>query len=495
MSLSPHVADAAAHALVGISEPAPLTPLALAAALRVAFFPRAETTPRLRRFAERLEAALRRWGVTVLPHADAPTGRPGARLVVITVGEATTGDLALDHVRDLRHTTLVTVVDGPCPVDREVELQARLDALVGTLAWHGAQNTIFVEDERWTLCTMNGAVVRFDARGELDRDGLDVLVPKLAAPVVPPHAADFDVRPLDVDAPGLGAAIADLAESAGPWARTGLLLFHTRLDALRFRSRFYQRIVSAYLDHRSGMSYGFLARQLATPVAPAWTVAEAERRVGAWDWDVAPVREVGGRRLVAVEVADQRWVVPSPDVRVLTTRSGCDKSNLDPRRDVVVLGLVGGRVTFETPSESARPSYDTRTILANAVANAVVASVLARLRDGAGWTERLAETGAAQAHWHGTFGEDALPEGYVAHGADNPPVSCSTAQSALFALSGKLQAVHRSATRGVDLAGDVHIEPHHGVNVTGPSLCALAALVDAAHRRDAAPAPERHAPA
>lgn len=493
MSLSPHVANLAAHALVGLAEPVPLTPLALASALRVSFFRRAEATPRLARFAERLEAALRRWGATVLPHEVAPTGRPGARLVVITVGEATTGDLAIDHVRDLRHTTMVTLVDGPCPVDREVGLQARLDALVGTLAWHCAQNTVFVEDDRWTLCTMNGAVVRFDLPGDLDRDVLAVLVPKLAAPVVPPHAADFDLRPLDLDAPGLADAFADLAGSAGPWARTGLLLFHTRLDALRFRSRVYRRITAAYLDHRSGMSYGFLARQLPTPVPPAWTLAEAERAAGAWDWSAAPVREVDGRRLVAVDVAGRRWVVPTPDVRVLTTRSGCDKSNLDPRRDAVVLGLQGGRLTFEASSGDSRPSYDTRTILANAVANAVVAAVLARLHPGSGWAERLATAGAAQAHWHGTLGEDAVPEGYVVHGADNPPVSCSTAQSALFALSGKLHAAHRTATRGVDLAGDVHLEPHHGVNVTGPSLCALAELVERAHRRGVAPTPARQA--
>lgn len=487
--LCAHIADDAAHALIGLAEPAPLKPLQLAAALRVSFYPRAEATPRVRAFAERLHAALLRWGVAVLPHAEARTRGAGARLVVITAGEATTGDLALDHVANLRTTTLVTILDGPCPADRETGLQARLDAVVRSLAWHGAQTTLFVEDDRWTFCTMNGAIVRFSSMADFDLQVLAVLVPKLAAPVVPPHAADFDVRhgALDVGAPGLARAAADFGASASAWARTGLLLFHTPVASLEFRNRFYQRVTAAYLDHRSGMSYGFLARQLPTPVEPAMDLAEADRLLGAWDWDAAPLRAVDGRRHVRVDVAGARLVVPVPDVRVLTTRSGCDKSRLDPRRDLVVLALSGGRFVLETPPDAAtdsKPSYDTRTILANAVANAVAASVLARLSPTSTWAERVVTEGVGQAHWHGTMDADGLPEGYVVHGAENPPVSCSTAQSALFALAGKLVALHATTARGVDLAGDVHVEPFHGVNVTGASLSTLADLVLEQQRRD-----------
>lgn len=486
-TLSPYLSDAAAHALLGLSEPALLEPRALAQNLRVSFFPRAQATPRVAAFARRLEQALLRWGARVLPYAEAPTGRPGERLVLITAGEATTGDLSINHVQHLRFTTMVTLLDGPCPAEQHSALQARLDAVVGGLAWHCAQCTLFVEDDRWTFCTMNGAIVRFSVDDDLERAVLDTLVPKLAAPVVPPHAADFDLRhgALSPDAPELRAAVEDLAQSAPDWAATGLLLYHTPIASLQFRGPLYARIVTAYLDHRTGMSYGFLARQLPTPAPPARTLAQAEAALGRWDWEAEPVRVLDDRRFVCVHALGQPFVVEAPDVRVLTTRSGCDKARVDPRRDTVVLGLERGTIVVETPEDApdSKPSYDTRTILANAVANAVVAQLLAAWAPEAPWVVRLSRHGAGQAHWHGTLHAEGLPPGYAVHGADNPPVSCSTPQSALFALGGKLEALHTTAARGEALQGDVHIEPHHGVNVTGPSLSALAARVRAQQAR------------
>lgn len=477
-TLSPHISDAAARALLGLVDATPVRPAELAASLRVSFFPRAAAGPRLRAFGERLQAALRRWGVELLPYDLAPSGEPGARIVLITLGEARDGDLAIDHVRHLRFTTLVTVLDGPSPADRAGGMQARLDAIVADLAWHCAQTTLFVEEDRWTLCTMNGALVRFEGARDFDRDVLEVLVPKLAAPVVPPHAADFALRDgaLDPEEPAVAAALADLHASASPWAKTGLLLYHTPIASLRFRSRFYQRIVTAYLDHRTGMSYGFLARQLPTRVQPALTLGEAGRRYGELDWEGLPAPE--GQRLVRLKLGGT-WIVPVPEVRVLTTRSGCDKAHLDPRRDAVVLGQQGVQITLETPVGvvDAKPSYDTRTILANAVANGLVANVLARRSPGAPWAEALARSGAAQVHWHGTLRARGLPAGMILHGEENPPVSCSTAQSALFALAGKLGALASADAQGVAFVGDVHIEPLHGVNVSGGSLVGLAGLI------------------
>jgi hypothetical protein len=174
-----------------------------------------------------------------------------------------------------------------------------------------------------------------------------VLIPKIAAPVVPPHASDFDVREggLDLHDPRYRAYVQDFQESGKLWADTGLMLFHTSLDSLEFRNRYYKRLAAAYLDHRSGMSYGFLARQLAVPSAEALTMPEAAAHLG----NASTAEEV-----IAVE--EMLWVkvrlsglvlwVKVPDIWILTTRSGCDKSNIDPHRDLVMLGLSQGRVIF-----------------------------------------------------------------------------------------------------------------------------------------------------
>jgi hypothetical protein len=80
----------------------------------------------------------------------------------------------------------------------------------------------------------------------------------------------------------------------------------------------------------------------------------------------------------------------------------------------------------------------------------------------------------ALAHWHGYLQSATLPEGYLVHGNDNPPVSCSTFQAAIYALRGKIEAYSRSLTFHKPFAGDAHVEPHHGINLTGPTLLWLA---------------------
>ena len=113
------------------------------------------------------------------------------------------------------------------------------------------------------------------------------------------------------------------------------------------------------------------------------------------------------------------------------------------------------------------------TILSHAVANSLVASLQARVKPQAPFTSMFRRAGMALAHWHGEVDRERLPEGYFVYGDTNPPVSCSTHQAAMFALTGKMSAFKESINRQIDFFGDVHIEPHHGINVTGESLSVL----------------------
>ena len=67
-----------------------------------------------------------------------------------------------------------------------------------------------------------------------------------------------------------------------------------------------------------------------------------------------------------------------------------------------------------------------------------------------------------------------LPRGYFFYGQSNPPVSCSTHQSGIYALTGKISALQQSLEEDVEFIGDVHVEPYHGINITGASLEELA---------------------
>jgi hypothetical protein len=484
IDLAEVVTPAALDAMLGVQTPVPITSAAMARSLEVVFAPAPNASPRVASFVQRLQGALRRCGATVTPYEEALLDGEREKLrdniVIIGPGEMITGDLPVDHVSNLRKTTLVGIVDGPCPADEPGTSQEKLNSIVSALAWHVVQVVIYVDPDAWTVCTMNGAIIK--SRLEtFEEDVFGVLVPKIAAPVVPPHASDFDIRDgaLDLSSEKYRPYIEDFQKSAHLWAQTGLMLFHTELDSLRFRNRFYQRVVAAYLDHRSGMSYGFLARQPAGRPGSVLSLQNARDFLGEGDWQSRGVAATEDALYVTISIGDEPLVLRIPDVWMLTTRSGCDKSNINAKRDIVLMGLSRGRVIFATPQGvnhgiDCKPSYDTLTILSHALGNALIADIQETLTPAAQFAAQFRTGGMALAHWHGTLDEAGLPVGYFLHGDLNPPVSCSTFQAAIYALGGKLKAFAGSLRKGSTFMGDVHLERHHGVNVTGPSLTALA---------------------
>jgi hypothetical protein len=478
------MSDEALAAVLGMPPGVPVSPEAMARSLVVTFYPVYKASPRLRRFADRLDAALRAVGARVIPYADAlidpVRGKLGEDLVVIITGEQEMGNLVVDHISNLRKTTMVSLLDGPCPADLEMGSQEKLNSLVQALCWHLAQIVLYVDDNAWTITTMNGAIIKCDMRN-LQRDVFDVFVPKIAAPVVPPHASDFDIREgaLDLRGDEYRSYVDDFRVSGPLWEQTGLMLFHTSLDSLDFRNRYYKRIAAAFLDHRSGMSYGFLARQVASrpdPAIPLSAIAGGSRLSALL---ASSIFRGDDGLYVTLDIEPVPLVARVPEVWTLTTRSGCDKSHIDATRDLVLMGLVDGKVVFATPDGvnhgiDCKPSYDTLTILSHALGNALIAVLEGTVAPSSAYVSGFHRSGVAIAHWHGMIDPSLVPPGYVIHGGENPPVSCSTFQAALFALKGKLGAYVLHKSRGSTFAGEVHLEPHHGVNITGPSLARLA---------------------
>ncbi len=484
----PVITEEASRVLLGIRQAVPMTHSAMAENLRVTFFPFGRSSRKVTEFADRLRSAMSACGVEVIPFEQAiEAGRRGKvqeGIIIIAPGTLEEGKLPVDYVPNLRTNTVVGIVDGPCPAEGKLDQQEKLNTIVEALGWSIVQTLIYVDDPEWTVCTMNGAIIPCSG-GEKFRDEVyATLVPKLAAPVVPPHASDFQVEEegLDLTATYWEPYVRDFEDSAPLWAETGVMLFHTSLSAVRFRNTYYRRVAAAYLDKRSGMSYGFLSRQPALSVPKAMREADGTRLKG---WEELQHRGIGlldDTLYVVLRLKGASFIVPLPEVAVLATRSGCDKSHVNGHRDLVLLGIRNGSIFLKTPKGldaaiDARPSYDTLTILAHAIANSLIASVLKSVNPASSFLRTAAGGGVALAHWHGDIDRAVIPGGYVVFGEDNPPVSCSTHQAALYTLTGKLQAFGNVVAEGKEYLGDIHIEPHHGINVTWPTLTGLAAAM------------------
>lgn len=473
--------------ILGIRHPVPLTLRDMAKSLRVAIYPNGVSSRKLQDFLQRFRMALINSGVAVLSYTEALSegcdNKIGEGIVLIAAGEGTPGDLAIDHVASLSKNTVVGIIESDSPGVGQTSLQKRVNTLVGALAWHMAHTLIYVDEATWTVCGMNGAINTFSL-DSLEERVFDIVIPKLAAPVVPPQRDDFEVETDAFEASAIGYRIPveGLRTGAEMWGKAGLLPSQTRIDELAFRSNKYRRIASAFLNCRTGMSYGFLAHQLPALTTPAIDLDEAAPILRLIDWTEKDFCEIDSHICVALKLQNKRFLVKVPQVSVLCTRSGCEKTHLDPAKDLVKLTLRNGRVILSTPRNVGRdsdcqPSFDTISILANAIGNAIVASILAKLNPASKFCVALNHSGLALAHWHGYIDASEMPAGYYLHGQRNPPVSCSTPQAAIFALAGKLSAFQQSIAEGAEFLGDVHEEPSHGTNITGRSLSQLIRLV------------------
>ncbi|MCX7004199.1 MAG: hypothetical protein NTV22_13140 [bacterium] len=477
----------AATALLGLTPPVPLTRPAMARSLQVMFAPGTRVTPRLQVFGAKLRAAFNALGVRECPVAEALTAgeRLDARIVPILLGEPALDLLALGRlpVQSLQINQVVGVFDRPCPLSAHSDPQTRLATLAHIMAAHLTTLCIFVTDATWVVCTMNGAVLTYANGASLVEDIGHDLVPKLAARIVPPRADEvaWHYESFDPHDPACAAALADFRACTGVWARSGLISAHAAPLDLPFRSPLHKMLVLSYLDHRTGMSYGFLARQLPVACAPAMPLDCAPPAFARRVREAAPLCEHDGWHYVQIRLRERDYAVPVPEVAILCTRSGCDKARLVPEADLVRMSLAHGRVTIETPCGIARPdefrpSYDTSTIFAAALGNCFVASLLGALRRAAPFATALRQNGLALSHWHAELPAERTPPGYVRHGSDNPAVPCATAQGALYALLGKLNAVAASLDAAGTYRGDVQIEPQHGT-----MLCGVLSLEKSAH--------------
>ena len=469
--MSNTISSLSMHQLLGTPLDTPLSIDEMCKRLKPIIYPAPSLTIRLKNFCHALAAAMDSLGIAVLSAEDASgkEGRFAPGTVIFAPGYFPDNLLAINRVTTLYNNIIVGIYDEPAPITTDALPQQRLDAIVGRLARDMVHILIFVTDQTWTICTMNGGVVTFNTPYPSMEDLRSTLVPKLTAQVVPPRAEELDIEygELHTDTPEFRAVADDFLQCSALWSSNPSLLTHTSTAGLEYRSDFYKRIVARYLDQRSGMSYGFFARQLPVAVQPALNVRSS---------DLLRHSSSKKKRLIEIRVQEKCFLVEVPQVSVITTRSGCKKNQLDPKKDLVEIGLVqrpdGGRIYLKTPegfspANAAKPSFDTLTILAHALGNALAASILMTLRPEAKFPNHLARYGASITHWHDYPQLELLPEGYFLHGELNPPVSCSTPQSAAYSLRGKIEVLEKALDNGTEYRGDVHVEPNHGTNIVG----------------------------
>ena len=472
--MSKSVSAETVNEILGFNEGIPLSLEGMVGDLKVTFFQKNPLSYSLNNFYNKLKLSFEELGVEIINFEDAlnDAGKVKPNIAVFVAGMSD-DYLMVNYVTSLYKNPIIGLYEGKCPAKASDSNQEKLDAVVSVLAFDVVHLAIFVDDQGWTICTMNGAIIPTTIEEDINSTVLECLVPKLTAQVVPPNVlSEISYRKgvFNPKSAEFALIIRDMAEAALSLKENGLIMSHTSVDSLKHKSKFHERIVRAYLDERSGMSYGFMSWQLPINSKPAILTAERLFESNGSQSNYIPVNFLG-----------KEYMVDIPDVWVLVTRSGCDKTNLDISKDIVRMGLSNGKIILDLPlgaqnGQEFKPSYDTNAILAHALGNSIVSSLLKKVIGENHFSAALEHEGISLFHWHGYLSEQQLPENHYDHGINNPSVSCSTRQSAVYSLTGKIEALEKSLRKDTPFLGDVHIEPHHGSNIS--STQRLTAIVE-----------------
>ncbi len=396
--------------------------------------------------------------------------KPG--ISVIVLGENELGNMPIDMASSFRLSSVITILDKPPHISEKSNFYDHFNTAMEMFAYHMTNIVILVDGNKWLLYNFNASHPIYDRSKNFKQDIMNGLLPKIVAPIRPYRFKDFEIlktkfNPNDKEH---SYAIDDLIKSGPLFEKSGLYPPGKKIEDLPFRTKFYEWIGKIHLDHRTGMSYGFLAWQLPVNLPPLIPLTK-ELEKFSLNHKLDDFFEFEKDLYLIIELPDGRYSLKIPEIWILSQRSGSNKTKMDRNKDIVKIGLKNGKMFMQIPNGATlpkdyRPSFDTGVMLAHGVGNAIIASIMYHLKLKNKFLEKITESGLSLSHWHGYIDPQKIPAGWHVHGIDRPHVSCSSPQSAIYALDGKLTVFEKTLKNGKEYLGDIHIEPQHGTNIT-----------------------------
>jgi hypothetical protein len=218
----------------------------------------------------------------------------------------------------------------------------------------------------------------------------------------------------------------------------------------------HRDIVDSIVNGRTGVSYGFVAYA----EAPQY-VGDREISQSKWD-NLLPVEGLSsnevrqndrGRRYLKTKIGNNDAYKQIPDIWLVSSRSGANKTDLNIDRDLLRIGLKD-KLHLQLPEGidpavvDIKPSYDTYVMVAIALSAALYAP-------------QLIENGAPMIHFHGYPSSQWFEPNEYWAGVDNPSVPCGTYESGVF----NFLSIYDVAQKGNNIALASLIEPDHGTNI------------------------------
>jgi hypothetical protein len=359
---------------------------------------------------------------------------------------------------------LITEIDKNF-VNSQITYQQKIAIGVNTIIKNFAEIVIGVSDSNISILNMNLSDSIFP-RENLDNFVSKSLIPKIYVPIAPLPMSQFEVGKYN---PHQSIYAEKLVRLSKQLATTGLFPSGFKLSEV-IKRKSHRDIVDSIVNGRTGVSYGFVA--YAEPPQYIGTVELSEDEwksllpVEGFSNDEVRVNEIG-RRYIKTRIKNQYVYKQIPDIWLVSSRSGANKTDLHLERDVIRTGLKN-QLCLQIPEGidpqevDIKPSYDTYVLVAIALAAALYAP-------------ELIQEGAPMIHFHGYPAKEWFKANEYYAGVENPSVPCGTYESGVF----NFLSIHDIADKvdnNIVLAS--LIEPDHGTNIITSNLDYLLARLE-----------------
>ncbi len=367
-------------------------------------------------------------------------------------------DNAIQRLEDPTSTQviLITELDNNF-VDSKIPYERKIGIGINTLVKTFSEIVIGVSNTHISILNMNLSDSVFP-KEKFDNFVAKSLIPKIYVPIAPLAMSQFEVGKYEPNKSNYAAKLIALSQEL---ATTGLYPSGFKLSEI-IKRKSHRDIVDSIVNGRTGVSYGFVAY-----AEPPQYIGAVEISANEWDellsvegFSNNEVRQNNiGRRYIKTKIKDKYAYKQVPDIWLVCSRSGANKTALNLEYDIVRMGLKN-QLCLQLPSGinskevDIKPSYDTYVMVAIALATAL-------------YTPELIQEGAPIIHFHGYPSKEWFqPHEYYA-GVENPSVPCGTYESGVF----NFLSIHNIAEKNYNniiLAS--LIEPDHGINIITSKL-------------------------
>jgi hypothetical protein len=351
---------------------------------------------------------------------------------------------------------LITEIDKNF-VNSQNSYQQKIAIGVNTIIKNFAEIVIGVSDRNISILNMNLSDSIFP-RENFDNFVFKSLIPKIYVPIAPLPMSQFEVGTYN---PHQSSYAEKLVHLSRELATTGLFPSGFKLSEV-IKRKSHRDIVDSIVNGRTGVSYGFVAY-----AEPPQYIGAVELSENEWE-GLLPVEGFSnnevrvnniGRRYIKTRIKNKYVYKQIPDIWLVSSRSGANKTDLHLERDIIRTGLKN-QLCLQIPEGidpqevDIKPSYDTYVLVAIALATALYAP-------------ELIQEGAPMIHFHGYPAKEWFESNEYYAGVENPSVPCGTYESGVF----NFLSIHDIANKVDDnIVLASLIEPDHGTNIITSNL-------------------------